>query len=79
MSSSPTLSLFVLVNLVCRRVLSLEQREDTMYDKRMPNCHLDNYLSLTMFLLNAIIAKNMLAIINKLIVIKPNLAILSKE
>ena len=79
MSSSSTLSLFVCVNLVCRRVLSLEQREDTIYDKRVSNCHLDNYLSLTMFLLNAIIAKNMLAIINKLIVIKPNLAILSKE
>ena len=79
MSHLPTLSLFVLVNLVCRRVLVYEQREDTIYDKRVPNCHLDNYLSLTMFLLNAIIAKNMLAIINKLIVIKPKLAILSKE
>ena len=79
MSHLPTLSLFVLVNLVCRRVLSLEQREDTIYDKRIPNCHLDNYLSLTMFLLNAIIAKNMLTIINKLIGIKPKKATLLKE
>ena len=72
---------FCLLYLVFGVCLSVRARRETLvYNKHPANYHYNVfYLSLTIFFLNAIIAKNMLTIINKLIGIKPKPATLLKE
>ena len=82
--ASPILFRFYLFHLVrfCYRLVFACSSEirTLVYDKYAPNCHYNIfYLSLTIFFLNVIIAKNILTLINKLIGIKPKIATLLKE